>query len=103
MKEIANRLRQARLNKGLTQQQLADKMGYRSRSAICQIESDKYEISLDTAKKLAKILDVDPAWLVFGDEDIKDEINRLFDLLPVEKQEAVLQFLRSMLGDRAQA
>ena len=101
MKEVANRIRQARLNKGMTQQQLAEKMGFKSRSAICQIENDKYEIGLETAKKLAQILEIDPGWLVFGDEDIKDEISRLFDLLPPEKQEAVLQFLRSMLGDRA--
>ena len=98
MKEIADRIRIIRTQRGMTQQDLADAMGYKSRSAICHIESDDYEISLETVKRIASALRVDPDYLIFGEENAKEEIKRLFDLLPDDKQEAVLVFLRSMLG-----
>lgn len=100
MKEIAERIRQTRIERGLTQVELGLKIGMTG-SGVSKIEHDTYEISLETAKKIARALNVDPDYLIFGGEDIKEEINRLFDLLPEDKQEAVLQFLRSMLGDRA--
>ena len=101
MKEIAERIKNTRLNKGMTQQQLADKLGFKSRSAVCQIENDKYEISLETAKKIASALEVDADYLIFGDTDsAKEEITDLFDRLTEDQQQSVLRFLRSMLGDR---
>lgn len=101
MREIANRIKQARIDAGLTQQQLATKLGSKSRSFICDMENDRFDPSIEMVKKIAKALNVDPGYLIFGSEDIKDEINRLFDLLTQEQQESVLQFLRTMLGDRA--
>lgn len=101
MKEIAERIKKTRLERGMTQSELAAALGFKTGSAISHIESDDYEISLETAKKIAAALNVDPDYLIFGNDDVKEEINRLFDLLPADKQEAVLAFLRSMLGDRA--
>lgn len=99
--DIAKRIKDIRMEKGMTQEELAVLCGYKSRSAINKIEAGTRNFSIETAKKIAKALNVDPDYLVFGDEDVKEEINRLFDLLPADKQEAVLAFLRSMLGDRA--
>lgn len=50
MKEIAERIKETRIQKGLTQEQLANRIGW-TRSAISKIEHDTYEISLETAKK----------------------------------------------------
>ena len=53
--------------------------------------------------KIAKALNVDPDYLVFGDEeDKKAEIEELFNKLSSDQQESVLAFLRSMLGERAE-
>lgn len=101
MKEIADRIREARLAKGMTQDELAKALGLKSRSSINKMEKDAYEIGLDRLKEIAKILDVDPDYLIFGDsEDKKEEINDLFGKLTEEQQDAALAFLRSMISKR---
>lgn len=47
MKEIAERIKKIRLERGMTQQDLADALGLKSRSSINKIEMDAYEIGLD--------------------------------------------------------
>ena len=97
MKEIADRIKEARLAKGMTQDELAKALGLKSRSSINKMEKNAYEIGLDRLKEIARALDVDPDYLVFGDsEDKKEEASRLFSQLSVEKQETVLQLLRSL-------
>lgn len=98
-----DRIKEAREARGLSQQELALKCGWTSRSTISKIEKNICETRLTSLMKIAKALDVDPDYLVFGDaEDKKEEITKLFDLLTQEQQESVLQFLRSMLGERAE-
>lgn len=100
MKEIAERIKKIRLERGMTQQDLADALGLKSRSSINKIEMDTYEISLEKAKKIAKALNVDPDYLIFGDEeDKREEINRLFEKLDPRKQDAVLAFLQSLIEE----
>lgn len=102
MKEIAERIRNTRIARGLTQQELADLLGYKSRSAVTKIEKDTYEVGLEGLKKIAKALNVDPDYLIFGGrEEKKAEITRLFNALDEHQQDAVLAFLRSMLGEQS--
>ena len=99
MKDVADRIKQMREQRGMTQQDLADAMGLKSRSSISKIEKDTYNIGLDMIKRIAKVLNCDPDYLAFGnEEDKKEEINRLFDRLDESQQDALLDYLRSMLG-----
>lgn len=101
MIEIANRIREVRLSRGMSQQDLADACGLKSRSSINKIEKDTYEPGLETIKKIARALNVDPDYLVFGDRDNKqEEIERLFNQLTETQQDAVLAFLRSLTSER---
>ena len=106
MKEIANRIRQARKDAGLTQQQLATKIGSKSRSFICDIESDRFDPSIEMVKKIARALDVDPGYLIFGDLEHDrvmnkiTEVTRLFDQLSFEDQKKVLVEIVAKYGDR---
>lgn len=101
MKEIADRIREARLAKGMTQEDLAKALGLKSRSSINKMEKDTYEIGLDRLKEIARVLEVDPDYLIFGDsEDKKEEINALFGKLTEEQQDAALVFLRSMISKK---
>ena len=103
MSSFGERVRETRIARGMTQQELADAIGMKSRSTINKIELGSRNTKLDTATKIARALNVDPDYLVFGDEeDRKAEIERLFNLLPDDQQESVLSFLRSMLGERAE-
>lgn len=59
MLSIGKRIEHFREQKGLTQQELADKMGYKSKSTISKIEQRKSDINTSTAMKFAKALDLD--------------------------------------------
>lgn len=101
MKEIADRIRDARIAKGMTQGELAHALGLKSRSSINKMEMNTYEVGLDRLKEIAKVLEIDPDYLIFGDaEDKREEINSLFEKLTSEQQDAALAFLRSMISNK---
>jgi transcriptional regulator with XRE-family HTH domain len=60
---IGDRLKNLRIRRALTQQELADRAGVSS-NAINRIELNKAEPHMSTLRKLAKALDVDPTELV---------------------------------------
>ena len=102
MKTVYERIREVRLERGMTLEELAHKVGYNSRGAMSKIERGERRITVDLLKRIAAALNVEPDYLVMGSdrESIQEEINRLFDSLNPEQQEAVLQFLRSMTAGR---
>ena len=55
---IGKRIKYFREKKGLTQQELADKMGYKSKSTIGKIETGVNDINQSTVVKFADVLDV---------------------------------------------
>lgn len=66
---FGERLRQARLQRGLTQEALARQASV-SLVTVAKLERAAHRRpTVETAAKLAKALGVDPAWLLFGDEE----------------------------------
>jgi putative transcriptional regulator len=57
MPAIRNQIRELRAQQGMTQQELADKIGV-TRQTVIAIEQDKYSPSLETAFKVAIALGV---------------------------------------------
>jgi len=55
---FGQKLRQLRIEKGLTQQQLAEKLGYVTNSYISDVESGHFIPSKDKLKRIARALDV---------------------------------------------
>lgn len=68
---IGERIKEARLRKGLTQGELATLLGYKSRSSINKIEVDGRDIPRSMVVKLAEILGVTPSYLM-GWEDLEN-------------------------------
>ena len=98
---IGERIKEARENKGMTQEELAIACGYKSRSTINKFEKEVCEIKLSNVKKIAKALEVDPDYLIFGDRESKEEeIQRRFKTLTDDQKDAVLSLLRSMTEGR---
>lgn len=96
-----DRIREMREARGMTQGELALACGYTSRSTINKIEKGAYETRLSTIQKIAKALNCDPDYLVFGErDDMINEIKQLFDQLTPEQQEATLAFLRTLTAGR---
>ena len=65
----SERIKKAREAKGMSQQELADKLGYKSRSSINKLEKEGRDIPRSQIVKLAEILDVTPAYLMCWDEE----------------------------------
>mgnify|MGYP006069173695 CR=1 FL=1 len=73
---IYERIKTLREEKGITQDELATKLGYTSRSSIAKIESGKTDISQSKVKEIAEILNTTTSYLMDGNENIlnqKDE------------------------------
>ncbi|WP_042353762.1 MULTISPECIES: helix-turn-helix transcriptional regulator [Bacillaceae] len=61
-----SRLRQYRMRKGVSQTHVAKLLGYRSPSGYANIESGKTSLTLETALKIADILNEKVEDLFFG-------------------------------------
>lgn len=49
-------LKLARTKKGMTQKQMAEKLGFRDKSSYCLIENGKTQISISTMKRIIAVL-----------------------------------------------
>lgn len=65
---IQERLRNARKEKGVSMTFMAHKLGYRSASGYANIESGHTKLSLEAAKNIAEILEIDMDELFFKEK-----------------------------------
>lgn len=65
---IGERVKQLRLNKGLTQEELSEMLGYKSKSSVAHIENGR-DIPRSMVVKLAELLDTTPAYLMGWTEE----------------------------------
>lgn len=83
--DMKDRLQHARKRAGLTQAEVARAMGITSQ-AISQWERGEATPEIDRLGRVAKLYEVDPAWLMFGDGDPPPppppkEVTRPLDIL----------------------
>ena len=73
--EVGDRIRQLRIQKGMSQDELAKAVGFSGRSTISKVESNERGVGLDYLIKIAQILGTTPTYLLIGyqDEQIKRE------------------------------
>ena len=74
---MGERVRAAREKKGYTQEELAQKLGYKSRSSVNKIEKER-DIPRSMIVKIAAILNVTPAYLMGWDEP-QPNVSAVFD------------------------
>lgn len=66
--KIGKKIKQRRIELGMTQQELADKMGYTNRSSICAIETGRESnLTSERIGEFAKVLKLEPIELI-GDK-----------------------------------
>lgn len=76
-KKIGQRIKQVREALGMTQAELARRMGYSARSTINRIENGSQAFPMKKLDKFAQVLDVTPAYLIgLTPEDIPDGVNK---------------------------
>jgi transcriptional regulator with XRE-family HTH domain len=111
MSTVGNRILQRRKELDLTQEELAKRMGYKSKSTINKIEMGINDIPQSKIAKFAEVLATTPSFLMGWDEDENspDEpqltegeqmLLDLFRCVPKDKQELVLQMIRVALGSQ---
>ena len=88
---IGDRVKTLRESKGMTQEELANRLGKKSKSSVAHIEKGKRDIPRSMVVQLAEILDTTPAYLMGWTEQkestpivddrsaIVDKINSLTD------------------------
>jgi repressor LexA len=83
---IGDRIKYLREQQGLTQEELAKKLGYKSRSTIYKIESGQREVPRKMIAQLSVALNVSPLDLLgensstpISRDDIVEKINTLSD------------------------
>lgn len=68
MLSIAHNIKKRRLELKMSQQELADALGYKSRSTIAKIESEDNNIPHSKLKEFARVLDTTLDYIIKGDE-----------------------------------
>lgn len=92
-------LKKLRIEKGLTQTELALALGYSGKSAIARIESDAFELSQDKIKKYADFFGVSVLDImgISAPEEPDETLKRLlfyYELLSSTKKEQALKYLK---------
>lgn len=62
-------IKQRRIELGMTQEELASKMGFKTKASISRLESNDRKLPLSKLKKMAMILDIPPSRLMMWDDD----------------------------------
>lgn len=109
---IGERIKQRRIELGLTQTELAHKMGITSKTTICKAETTDFNPTTDRVREFAKALDCTPSYLmgweevpnansgtiaakVAKDKDLQELVTD-YIALPKEKQEAVKGMIKAL-------
>lgn len=88
--ELADRVRQRRIELGLSQEELAEKMGYSSRSSINKIEMGR-PISQKIIMRLADALDTTPAYLMGWDQEMNSDFGQKMKELRELKKVTIME------------
>ena len=95
------KVRKLRNSLGLTQEELAHKLGYKSKASIAHIEQGR-DKSITILVKLAKILETSPAYLMGWerDPDKKFYLYQSLDELTDEQFELLLKYFEEIKGTK---
>ena len=103
---IGNIIKQRRQELGMTQEELAHKMGYKSKSTINKIEMGINDVSQSKLKKFAEVLDCSPLIFIEGvahdpiPSDIENILMKKFSMLTPEQQDNVIKYIDFLLTNK---
>ena len=114
MSTVGENILYMRKRLGMTQEELATRMGYKSKSTINKIELGINDIPQSKIVKFADVLGTTPAHLMGWNDDAEEKLSPeepmlsegekvlvdLFRRVPEDKQELVLQMIRVALGNQ---
>ena len=96
-------IKEQRVELGMTQDELACKLGYSGKGAISNIENGKENLTINRLEKIAKVLDVNPAYLAGWSNNpdtckklSKDELYELYNRLTERDQDLIVSIMRRL-------
>jgi len=103
---VGERIKNRRIQLGLTQEQLAEKMGYSGKSTICKAETCGDDITTAKVNKYARALKCSFEYLMGWEDNIPDatqtdeyvELIALHSQLSEEHQKIILQTIKALLN-----
>ena len=99
MSEIGKRIRIRREELGITQEELASKLGYKSKTTIAKIENGTNDIVQSKVIEFAQALDTTPAYLM-GWTQYNETIPEKNDNIPDDSDLAIIQRERNKMSDK---
>ena len=96
---IGQRIKQRRIELGLSQEQLAHKLGNKSRASVCTVENDKEDLTSDRIRKYAEALETTPAYIM-GWEDKNGDLTVLGQLGDSYEKQKLLKTLSNYSSDQ---
>ncbi|RGE09917.1 helix-turn-helix transcriptional regulator [Desulfotomaculum sp. OF05-3] len=99
MPEIGKRIRIRREELGITQEELASKLGYKSKTTIAKIENGTNDIVQSKVIEFAQALDTTPAYLM-GWTQYNETIPEKNDNIPDDSDLAIIQRERNKMSDK---
>lgn len=108
MPSIGKQIRKRREELGMTQEELANKLNYKSKTTIAKIENGTNDIAQSKVVEFAKALQTTPAYIMGWSDnpDGNDKYELYLNIKATNKREAIFNAVRSMLkinGDSERA
>lgn len=100
--KIGERIKLRRIELGMTQQELAEKVGYNGKTAISKIESGERELRQTKIRPMAEALDTTVEYIMGWEEsepqldDLDKKIMEAYKALPDNKKLALYDFLKTI-------
>ncbi len=109
---LGKRIKKLRQMAGLTQEQLAEAIGYETKTSISKIENDKLDLNQSTVVALARVLKTTPS-VIMGWSEIEEqteeekeqaartsEFIKVFGKLTTEQQKMIIAQIKGILSDK---
>lgn len=100
---IGERIKNRRVELGMTQQELAEKIGYKGKAAICKIESGERELKQTKIKPISEALQTTTEYIMGWVEEPTIQLNDLdrkiieaYRKLPESKKLALYEFIKQI-------
>ena len=93
------RIKRLRIEQGLTQKELAEKVGYSGKDMISRVEAGKVDIARDRIMRFAAALDVSPTFLFIGSEPVSETDHNV--LVNIEDVDHIEKYHKLDAEDRA--
>ncbi len=92
------RIKQRRIELGLSQEELAVRCGFSHKTSISKIESGKQNLTQSKIAIIADALETTPGFIMgWDDEDRNNEFVALLEQLPVAEQDHLLEYMKFLL------